>query len=136
MPWTIADQFKIFENKAVVDFILRDETLSAHGDVAEVLTRSAQGLSDVKTYCPDLQNYAYMVLHTSKNKIFGIAFSQSGLAYRLPKERLKKAVAAGGTIFTEIGDDWVVFNPWQSSQPVTVSQWCKIAHDHAAGPIL
>lgn len=132
MPWTIADPFKIAENKAVVDFILRHPALSAHDDGAEALTRSAQGLPDVKRYCPDLHNYAYMVLHTSKKRIFGIAFGQQALAYRLPAERLKEAITEGGKICTEIGDDWAVFDPWQSEPTVNAGRWCKIAHDHAA----
>ena len=136
MPWTIEDRFKIAGNQAVVDFILRDDTLSAHDEVATALTQSAEGLSDVKWYCPDVHSYAYVVLHTNAHRIFGIAFGQRALAYRLPKERLTEAGAAGGKVYTEIGNDWVVFDPWHTDQPVNASHWCKIAHDHAVAPQL
>ena len=80
MPWTIDDRFKIADNTAVVDFIVQHTNLSAHDEAADALTQSAQGLSDVGWYCPDVHCYAYFVLHTRRNRIFGIAFGQRGLA--------------------------------------------------------
>jgi hypothetical protein len=48
MPWTIDGRFKIASNEAIVSYIMRQTNLSAHDEVAESLTRSARGLSDVK----------------------------------------------------------------------------------------
>jgi hypothetical protein len=133
MPWTIDDSFKIPDNKAIVDFITRHTTLSAHDDVAESLTRSAQNLSDVGWYSPDVHSYAYFVLHTRSNRILGIAFGQRSVAYRLPRQRIAEAVAEGGKVCSEIGEEWIVLDPWQATKPVDLQRWCKIAHDYAIG---
>ena len=138
MPWSLDERFRIPENQAILDFVQRDNP-SAHDDVATVLTESAKGMSDAGWYCPDVQSYAYVVLHTQGNRIFGIAFGQSGLAYRLPPERILEAVAEGGKVYPEIGDDWVVLDPWPPDEPTAVTferlrHWCKIAHDHAVAP--
>jgi len=133
MPWTIDDRFKIADNEAIVRYIMRHPVLSAHDDVADSLRESARGLSDVESYCPDVHSYAYFVLHTRSNRIFGIAFGQRALAYRLPQERIAEAVAEGGSVCSEIGDDWVLLDPWRGNGPVA-PKWCKVAHDHAVAP--
>jgi hypothetical protein len=138
MPWPLDERFRIPENRAILDFVQRDNP-SAHDDVATVLTESAKGMSDAGWYCPDVQSYAYVVLHTQGNRIFGIAFGQGGLAYRLPPERIPEAVAEGGKVYPEIGDDWVMFEPWPPGERIEVTlerpkRWCKIAHDHAVAP--
>lgn len=135
MPWPLDDRFRIPDNQAILDFIQRVNP-SAHDTVATVLTESAKGMSDVKWYCPDIHSYAYLVLHTQGNRIFGIAFGQSGLAYRLPRERVAEAVAEGGRVYSHIGDDWVLLEPWRPDEATEVTwarlkRWCKIAHDHA-----
>jgi len=134
MPWTIDARFKTADNRAVVEFILRHPTLSAHDDAAEALTDSAQGLSDARWHCPDVHAYAYVVLHTQEGRIFGIAHGQRTLAYRLPTARIAEALAEGGAVHAEIGPDWVLFDPWQGTRPGAISRWCKIAHDHAVAP--
>ena len=130
MPWAIDDRFKISGNEAIVGFIMRNTTLSAHDEVAESLTSSARGLSDVQWYCPNVHAYAYFVLYTRGNRIFGIAFGQNALAYRLPLERIVEAVAEGGSVCTAIGDDWILWDPWNTTGAST-AKWCKVAHDHA-----
>ena len=131
MSFTIEDRFKIPENEAVVDFILRNGTLSAHDEVAEVLTRSAEGLADVKWYCPDVHRYAYVVLHTGRHRIFGIAFGQRTLAYRLPQQRQAEAVAAGAQPCGDIGHDWMIFDPWKDAgKPLDTRDWCKRAYEY------
>lgn len=130
MPWTIDDRFRIADNQAIVAFILCHPTLSAHDEVADALTSSARGMSDVRYYCPNVHAYAYVVLHTRSHRIFAIAFGQSALAYRLPRERLADALVEGGRVYPDIGDDWVIFDPWAAGG-TAAPKWCKIAHDHA-----
>jgi hypothetical protein len=132
MPWTIDNKFRISGNEAVVSFILKHRELSAHDEVASVLTRSARGLSDVHEYCPDINRYAYVLLHTGAHRIFGIAYGQATLAYRLPQVRIAEAVAEGGKPCPEIGPEWVMLDPWSPNGPSTVAKCCKIAHDHAS----
>ena len=83
MPWPLDERFRIPENRAILDFVQRDNP-SAHDDVATVLTESAKGMSDAGWYCPDVQSYAYVVLHTQGDRIFGIAFGAvaAGRAHR------------------------------------------------------
>jgi GMP synthase-like glutamine amidotransferase len=137
MPWTLDAKFRTVENEAVVAFIER-ENPSAHDDIASALTDSAEGLSDVRHYCPDVHQYAYFVLHTLSNRIFGIAFGMNAIAYRLPSRVTPEAIAEGGRVYSEIGDEWVLFPPWRQDESRTVTQtnlkrWCKIAHDYAVG---
>jgi len=129
MPWTIDDRFKTAVNQDVVSFIMRHENLSAHDEIAEWLTRSACGLPDVSWYCPDVQSYAYFILHTLDDRIFGIAFGQRALAYRIPLEKIVEAVADGGRPYPDIGDDWVLFAPGEMAGSELIRRWCKIAYD-------
>ncbi|HEU4340507.1 MAG TPA: hypothetical protein VFU31_02940, partial [Candidatus Binatia bacterium] len=66
---------------------------------------------------------------TREKTIFGIAFGMRSLAYRLPQTVIQDAAAEGGTICSDIGDDWLLFDPW--AMPVRLRHWCKTAHDHA-----
>jgi hypothetical protein len=124
MPWSVAGCFRIPENADIVDFILKHPTLSAHDDVASVLHDAARGLGGVRQYCPDPAAYAYVVLHTADNRIFAIAYGQSGLAFRLPLAVLPEALADGGTDATDLGPGWVSFPPWGSSD---LRRWCRLA---------
>jgi GMP synthase-like glutamine amidotransferase len=137
VPWTFDERFRIPVNEAIVAFI-EGVNPAAHDDVASVLTDSAKGMPDVRWYCPDVHRYAYVVLHTKSDRIFGIAFGMNALAYRLPKEVIPQVLAEGGSIYSEIGDDWVLLEPWRADEPlaatgVRVRHWCKVAHDYAVG---
>ncbi len=130
MPWTLDGRFKTAENRAIVAFIEREQP-SAHDDVAHALTESARDLPDTRSHCPDLHGYAYMVLHTADNTIFGLAFGMRSLAYRMPRNVIRAALADGGTAWEQIGDEWVLFQSW--GMPARLRHWCKMAHDHAVG---
>ncbi|MSU64039.1 MAG: hypothetical protein EXS31_16875 [Pedosphaera sp.] len=122
MPWSLEDRFRIPENSVVLAFI-ESQNPSAHDEVASMLTSSARGLRDVGCYCPDLHAYAYVVLHTRSNRIFGIAYGMSALAFRLPKAVITEALADGGSNCAEIGGDWI-------SVTKHVDVWCKRAHGY------
>lgn len=94
-----------------------------------MLTCSAEGLRDVRWYCPDTARYAYVVLHTGGQRIFGLAFGMSAIAFRLPAAVIPEAQQDGGRVDPAIGPDWVV---WQGRAPSNSRRWCKLAHDHAA----
>ena len=127
--WSLDGKFRTQENEEVVAFIERKNP-SAHDEVAGELINSAKGLPDVQWYCPDKWRYAYVVLHTRSNRIFGIAFGMSGLAFLLPAEMIPEAVAVGGEIYPAIGDQWIL---WQDNKPRNMTRWCKLAHDYAVG---
>lgn len=130
MSWKLDEKFRIPGNEAIVRFIDREHP-SAHDDIATVLINSAKGLTDVQWHCPEANTYACVVLHTLKNRIFGIAFSMSGLAFRLAPQLIHKALQDGGRVINEIGEEWVMF---ESS--ADVARWCKIAHDVAVASYL
>ena len=111
---------------------------SAHSDVAEALIRSADQLDGVSHYCPDPASYAFVVLHQSNLVIFGLAYGQSRLAYRLPEDQIEQAVEEGASRATKLGEGWVLFEPWPSNEKLEASRrklarWCAIANDFALG---
>ena len=126
MAWDLDDRFQIKENEAILAFI-QDKNPSAHSDITDLLIRSAADLPDVRWYCPDLWGYTYIVLHTQKNVIFGLAYGMSAIAYRLPVDRIDAALAAGGKTGPSPGEGWVV---WEGVWSLNVKHWCKVAHDH------
>jgi hypothetical protein len=131
MPWTIEERFKTAANAEVTAFILARPTLSAHDEVADVLTKAAKPLRDVGVYCPNFAAYAYVLLHTRDATIFGLAYGQRGLAFKLTGEDAAAARAAGAQPCPEIGPSWLVFDPWAGGTPVDAAVWCKRAHDAA-----
>jgi hypothetical protein len=133
VSWPLDDKFLTARNAAILAFIRRQQP-SAHSDVASVLTASAGGLAGVQWYCPDVHRYAYMVLHSRDNTIFGIAYGMQSLAFRLPPGMIPEAVTSGGSVDAAIGDEWVLFPPWGQARPEgDLQRWCKIAYFYAAG---
>lgn len=129
--WAIDGGFSTAANADVLDF-LRRRNPSAHSDVAEELTRAGAGLPGVRSYCPDPQRYAFVVLHLDDLTIMGLAFGQSGLAFRLPGDRVQEAVRDGGAVAVELGPTWVCFEPWTNRETLAQSRqrlarWCAVA---------
>ena len=54
----------------------------------------------------------------------------NALAFRLPSSLHPEALAAGGTLYPDIGDEWIV---WRRTLLLDTKRWCKAAHDYAAG---
>ena len=130
------DRFKTAQNRDVVEYIRRMNPF-AHSDAADRLIRSADGLQGASVYCPAPANCAYVVLHTARDLIFGIAYGQRGLAFRLPESVVADAVGDGGALDAAIGGEWVAFHPWPVAAPMAVTQerlkrWCAVAYRHAA----
>ena len=128
MGWDLDPKFRIVDNRAILAFIERVNP-SAHDDIATILIKSAEDLPDVKWYCPDTRRYAYVVLHT-QHRIFGIAFGMAALAFRLPGALHPEALAAGGTLYAEIDEEWM---EWRRTTMLDTKRWCKAAHDYAIG---
>ena len=94
MSWPLDEKFVTPRNEAILAFIRREQP-SAHDDVASVLTGSAKGLTGVQWYCRGVHRYAYILLHSGDNTIFGIAYGMQALAFRLPPAMIPGAVASG-----------------------------------------
>lgn len=124
------------ENTGMIDFLKRHQP-SAHSDIVDLLIQSAEDLPDVHFYCPDTDNYAYYVAHTSEGVMFAAAIGMSALMFKLPKQAVSGAVVKGAEIIEDIGEDWICFNPfWPEENQKKYSvkdmkHWCKLAY-HAS----
>ena len=107
MGWQLPSYLVRSSNAAVTRF-LEQTSPSAHSDVADELLLSADGLAGVSSYCPDFQNYAFLVVHTADNQIFGLAYGMKRLCYQVPSGFSAEVEADGGQVLAEIGFGWFV----------------------------
>src|ERR1041385_2629574 len=63
------------------------EDLSAHSDIVEALGAAVKPLGDVQFFCPDIQEYRYVVAST-KGVIIALAVGMNTIGFRLD-ERMK-----------------------------------------------
>ena len=106
------------------------ETLSAHPDIAEVLTGAVEPLGDVQLFCPDWDGCRYVVASTM-GVVFGLAVGMDTVAFRLDPEMKARALATGGEPFPGCGDEWVavVHRRADSDWPaVDVGFWARKAY--------
>jgi hypothetical protein len=127
--WVIRDKFRTPPNAEILRHL---RNTSAHSDVAEELTRAGATVSGVRSYCPDPARYAFVVLHLDDFTIIGLAFGQSGPAFRVPEERVQEGVRDGGALAVELGPMWVRFEPWSNHETLAQSRerlarWCAVA---------
>lgn len=127
----VPDSLQRTENRRVLAF-LHDK--SAHGDVAEVLVQAAGPLGDVQEYCPDLENFRYVVLATQEI-VFAFAVGMDQIGFRLNQEYLQRALETGGRRFDDIGSDWTIFEVFRSDYPsIDLEFWARKAYVIARGP--
>src|SRR3954454_21635337 len=105
----VTDQrFFIAANDDVIDFIRRTNPF-AHTDVGIRLLELGKELPGSYAYCPSYGSCAYVVLYNDADRIFGIAYGQRGLAFRLAPSSQPAARDDGGTPAPNIGPDWLSF---------------------------
>ncbi len=68
------------KNESVLLFL---KGKSAHSDAAEVLRGSLSELEKVQLFCPDPDDFHYVVAYV-ENKIFGFEFGMRTINFRLP----------------------------------------------------
>ena len=129
------ERFKIAANASVIDFIRRANPF-AHTDVGIRLLELGKELPGSDAYCPSYGSCAYVVLHNETDRIFGIAYGQRGLAFRLASASYALALEAGGAPAPNIGTDWLSFAAYDM-KGVTGSldrlrRWCAQAFADAA----
>jgi hypothetical protein len=131
-------QFNRPENEQIIQFLKKYQP-SAHADIVRLLVESANDLDNVHFYCPDTDNHAYYLAHTSDGIIFAAALGMSGLMYRLPKQSMSAALVKGGEILEGIGEPWVSFNPFwpeddghHKPNMADMKQWCNLASHYAS----
>jgi len=89
---------------------------SAHSDVGEELIKSVKPLGDVQVFCPDPQNYRY-ILASTKNIIFAFATGMNSIVFRLDNRLKPRALTTGATAYPECGDEWVSFILFRDDWP-------------------
>ncbi|HEY2849461.1 MAG TPA: hypothetical protein VGI97_06260 [Gemmatimonadaceae bacterium] len=128
------ERFKTPQNHDAIEFIRRNNP-SAHSDPGDVLFKLGKSIAGAHSYCPSPATYAYVVLHTSANRIFAIAFGMQGLAFRLAPAALAAALADHGAPAPDIGADWVSFPPFNARGEVgawdRLERWGGEAFAHA-----
>ena len=128
-------RFSIAQNEEILAFV-RVRNPFAHSDVGSLLFAFAKEIRGAQAYCPAATSYAYVVLHTSANVIFAIAFDQRSLAFRLAGPAQDEALGDAGVLAPEIGADWVRFRAWQPPQAISnddwLRRWAQAAFDQAS----
>ncbi len=130
MSYPVPPELVIPSNAAVLRYI---EKLSAHSDIAEVLTSAVKPLGDVQLFCPDWQSYRSVVAST-KGVIFGFAAGMHTIAFRLDPRMKERALQTGAEYLPECGEEWVsvVHHLPDSDWPtVDVPFWARKAYVHA-----
>ena len=101
---------------------------SAHSDIREALEGAVEPLGDVQTYCPNISEFKYIVVSTN-NIIFGFAQGMNMIAFRLDATFKSRAIETGGKGLSEIGPNWVFFNPYRDDWPaVDLAFWARKAY--------
>ena len=101
---------------------------SAHSDIREALEGAVEPLGDVQTYCTNISEFKYVVVSTN-NIIFGFAQGMNMIAFRLDATFKSRAIETGGKGLSEVGPDWVFFNPYRDDWPaVDLVFWARKAY--------
>ena len=125
MPQNVPAELKTGVNRQVLDHL---EALSAHSDVAEALSAAVEPLGDIQMFCPDLQQYRYVVAST-KGIIIALAVGMNTVGFRLDDRMKTRALASGGAPYSECGDQWVSFTLFRSDWPkIDIEFWARKAY--------
>ena len=104
------------------------EGLSAHSDVVEALATALKPLGDVQIFCPDSQQYRYVVAST-KGIIIALAVGMNTTGFRLDERMKARALASGGVTFPECGPEWVSFTLFRDDWPrIDLEFWARKAY--------
>ena len=128
-------RFRVAGNEDVLEFVRRTNPF-AHSDVGSLLLELSKGITGARAYSPSYASYAYVVLHTDAWRIFAIAFGQRGLAFRLTPASRAEALVDGAVAALDIGQEWIAFDPWNTSMRTTdwrdrLERWCAKAFAEA-----
>jgi len=125
MSWDIPTELETVRNRPVLRHV---EGLSAHSDIVEALGIALAPLGDVQQFCPDPQEYRY-VLASTKGVIFAVALGMDTIGFRLDERMKTRALASGGAPFPECGPEWVWFTLFRDDWPRTdLEFWARKAY--------
>ena len=101
---------------------------SAHSDVVEALGAALEPLGDVQIFCPDPQQYRYVIAST-KGIIIALAIGMNTVGFRLDERMKARALSSGGLPYAECGSQWVSFTLFRSDWPrVDIEFWARKAY--------
>lgn len=125
MAQDIPVELRTSTNRQVLDYL---EGLSAHSDVADALNAALKPLGDVQIFCPDWQQYRYVVAST-KGIIIALAVGMNKTGFRLDERMKARALASGGVPYAECGPQWVSFALFRDDWPrVDLEFWARKAY--------
>jgi hypothetical protein len=105
--------------------------LSAHSDIVIALMNALRNLPNADTYCPDYQNFGYVLAYTNA-QIFAFAEGMHGVTLRLPPHSGLAAMNAGA-MPSAAGEHWYFFDLYGATGfEHCISDWIVRAHAHAA----
>jgi len=125
MTQNVPPELQTSINRQVLNHV---EDLSAHSDIVEALGAALEPLGDVQIFCPDCQQYRYVVASTM-GIIFALAVGMDTIAFRLDERMKARALASGGSPYAECGEDWVSFTLFRNDWPkIDVEFWARKAY--------
>ncbi|MGB5716329.1 MAG: hypothetical protein WBN81_04450 [Gammaproteobacteria bacterium] len=106
---------------------------SAHSDVANALEIAIAPLGEAHTYCPDSDNYRYLIAYAN-DTVFSYAAGMRTVAFRLSSGYKQRAIEIGGEAVNSIGKEWVAFELFRGDRPeVDVRFWPRKVYLFALG---
>jgi len=125
MAQSIPVELQTTINRQMLDHV---ESLSAHSDIAEALSAALKPLGDVQIFCPDWQQYRYVVAST-RGIIIALAAGMDTTGFRLDERMKARALASGGVPYPECGDQWVSFTLFRDDWPkIDIEFWARKAY--------
>ena len=126
----LPDKLSTEKNHPVLEYISGQ---SAHSDVANALEIAIAPLGEAHTYCPDSDNYRYLIAYAN-DTVFPYAAGMRAVAFRLSSGYKQRAIETGGEAVKSIGKEWVAFELFRSDWPeVDVRFWDRKAYLFAPG---
>jgi hypothetical protein len=125
MAQSVPTELQTDINRQVLDHV---EGLSAHSDIVEALGAAFDPLGDVQVFCPDIQQYRYVVA-SSRGIIIALAVGMNTIAFRLDERMKARGLASGGVPYPECGKEWVSFTLFRDDWPkVDIEFWARKAY--------
>jgi hypothetical protein len=125
MAQNIPNELQANMNREVLDYVAGS---SAHSDIAEALMEALKPLGDVQIFCPDWQEYRYVVAST-KGIVIALALGMNMVAFRLDERMRERALTSGGLPLAECGKEWVSFTLFRDDWPkIDVEFWARKAY--------
>ena len=117
------------ENREILAYI---KGQSAHSDVCEPFLKSVQQFDDVEIYCPDWQNYRYVIVYNEQSIIFGFVIGMSSLYLRLPETHHQDLIDQNANKASNISSNWYTFPLFRSYEcEEKLDYWVREAHKYA-----